>query len=86
MVTSSLASQGVWRDSRSRGGQSLSWVRGEFIRLHDGRKGDDNCPAKTLDEMGDHGQGGKKDVSIQDKDSVSWHELQVWFMGGRCGK
>jgi hypothetical protein len=34
-------------------------------------------PSKTLDEMSDHGHGGKKDVSVQDKDAVSKHDSRA---------
>jgi hypothetical protein len=61
------------------------WVQSESIKLLEGGKGDVNCLAKTLNEMSDHGQGGKKDVSIQDKDGVSWNELQKGMSGAfRC--
>jgi hypothetical protein len=46
-------------------------------------RGDVNCLAKirTPNELGDHGQGGKKDVIIQHKDGVSWNELQKGTSG-----
>ena len=50
-------------------------VRRESVKLHDSGKGDDNRPAKTLNEVGDHAQRGKKNIGIQDEDGVSWHEL-----------
>jgi hypothetical protein len=30
------------------------WVQSEAVKLHDSGKGNDNCPAKTLDKMSDH--------------------------------
>jgi hypothetical protein len=46
------------------------WVLSKSVKLHDSGKGDDNCPEIMLDEMDDHGHGGKKDVRIRDKAEI----------------